>query len=37
MIGILLPIGIGIQVLVGGIGFFMLLGGIVLHIAWLQS
>jgi hypothetical protein len=35
--GILLPLGMGVQFLLGGLGFFMLIIGIVVHVAWLQS
>lgn len=36
LIGALLPLGLGLQVLIGGIGFFMLMAGIFVHVYWLQ-
>jgi hypothetical protein len=35
--GVFLPIGIGIQILVGGLGIFMMIAGIAVHVLWLQS
>ena len=37
LIAVLLPIGIGAQLLLGGTGFLMLVAGIVVHIVWLQG
>jgi hypothetical protein len=37
LFSVFLPIGIGVQLLIGGLGFFMLIVGIVVHVAWLQS
>jgi hypothetical protein len=37
LIGVLLPLGIGVQLLLGGLGFFMLLIGVLAHVLWLQS
>lgn len=31
------PLGIGIQILFGVLGFFMLIAGIVVHAIWLQN
>lgn len=31
-----LPLGIGLQLLFGGLGLLMLIAGIVVHIIWLQ-
>ena len=31
-----LPLGIGLQLLLGGLGFLILITGIVVHIIWLQ-
>ncbi len=33
----LLPTSIGIQILVGGLGVFMLIIGIIVHAVWLQT
>jgi hypothetical protein len=35
--GVFLPLGTGTQLLIGGLGLFMLIVGIIVHIAWLQS
>lgn len=37
LIGLLLPLGIGIQVLLGGTGFLMMIFGIALNIMWVQN
>jgi len=37
LIGVLLPLGMGVQMLLGGLGFFMMIIGIAVHIAWLHS
>ena len=37
LIGIFVPIGFGAQILAGGLGFFMLIAGIVVHVIWLQN
>ena len=37
LMAVFLPIGIGAQLLIGGLGFLMLVAGIVVHIVWLQS
>ena len=37
LIGVILPLGIGVQMLLGGLGVFMLIIGILVHVLWLQS
>jgi len=37
MIAVLIPIGIGAQLLLGGLGGFMMAGGVILNILWLGS
>lgn len=37
LIGILLPLGMGTQVLLGGLGFFMMIAGIALNVLWVQN
>lgn len=37
LIAVFIPLQIGIQILLGGLGFFMLLVGIIVHVVWLQS
>jgi uncharacterized membrane protein YphA (DoxX/SURF4 family) len=37
LIGIFIPIGMGAQVLVGGLGLFMIIAGIIVHAIWLQD
>jgi hypothetical protein len=37
LIAVLIPLQIGAQILLGGLGFFMLLAGIIVHVVWLQS
>ena len=37
LIGVFLPLGIGAQMLLGGLGFFMLIVGILVHVLWLRS
>ena len=37
VVAVLLPLGIGIQIVIGGLGFFMLIAGIAAHVSWLQS
>jgi hypothetical protein len=37
VMAVLLPIGIGAQILFGGLGFAMIVGGVVLHVVWLGS
>jgi len=37
LVAVFLPIGIGAQMLIGGLGFFMLITGIAAHVLWLQS
>jgi hypothetical protein len=37
LIGVFVPIGMGVQLLLGGLGFFMLIIGILAHDSWLQS
>lgn len=36
LIGVFLPVGIGIQLFIGGLGFFMLIIGIIVHVAWIE-
>ena len=37
LIAVLIPLQVGAQILLGGLGFFMLLVGIIVHAVWLQS
>jgi hypothetical protein len=37
MIAVLIPIGAGLQFLLGGVGALMLIGGIALNVLWLGS
>jgi len=37
LIAVFIPLQIGAQILLGGLGFFMLLVGIIVHAVWLQS
>jgi hypothetical protein len=37
LIGLFVPIGIGGQILAGGLGVFMMIAGIVVHLIWLQN
>jgi hypothetical protein len=37
LVGLFIPLGMGAQWLIGGLGFFMMIIGIVVHVAWLQS
>jgi hypothetical protein len=37
MLAIFVPIGTGIQVLLGVFGFFMMIIGILVHVLWLQN
>ena len=37
LIAVFIPLQIGVQILLGGLGFFMLLVGIIVHAVWLQS
>jgi len=36
LLAVFIPLQIGAQVLLGGLGFFMLIVGIVVHAVWLQ-
>ena len=36
LIAVFIPLQIGAQILLGGLGFFMLLVGIIVHAVWLQ-
>ena len=36
LIGVFLPLGFGVQMLMGGLGFLMLIAGILVHVLWLQ-
>jgi hypothetical protein len=35
--GIFIPLGIGTQLLLGSLGIVMMIIGVVVHVAWLQS
>jgi hypothetical protein len=37
MLAIFIPLGAGIQLLLGGLGFFMMIIGIIVHVLWLQN
>ena len=37
LMAVFIPLQIGAQILLGGLGFFMLLVGIIVHAVWLQS
>ena len=37
LMGVFLPLGMGAQIFLGGLGFFMMIIGIVVHVAWIQS
>jgi uncharacterized membrane protein YphA (DoxX/SURF4 family) len=37
MLAIFLPLGASTQVLLGGLGFFMMVIGIIVHVLWLQN
>jgi phage-related minor tail protein len=37
LLTIFIPLGVSIQILLGGLGFLMLICGIILHIVWLNS
>jgi len=37
LIAVFIPLQIGVQILFGGLGFFMLIAGIIVHAVWLQS
>jgi hypothetical protein len=35
--GLLIPFGIGVQLALGGLGFFMMIIGVIVHVTWLQN
>jgi len=37
LLAVFIPLQIGAQILLGGLGFFMLIVGIIVHAVWLQS
>jgi hypothetical protein len=37
LLAVFIPIGIGAQLFLGGIGVLMMIGGIVLNLQWLES
>jgi hypothetical protein len=37
LLAVFLPIGVGAQLLLGGLGIFMMIGGIVLNVLWVES
>ncbi|MEM2249424.1 MAG: hypothetical protein QXR42_09310 [Candidatus Bathyarchaeia archaeon] len=37
LIAAFVPLQLGLQLLFGGLGFFMIIVGIVVHVMWLQS
>ena len=37
LLAIFIPIGVGAQLLLGGLGVFMMIGGIILNVLWLGS
>lgn len=36
LLAVFIPIGVGTQILLGGLGVFMIIGGIVLNVLWLE-
>jgi hypothetical protein len=37
LLAVFIPIGVGAQFLLGGLGVLMMVGGVVLNILWLES
>jgi hypothetical protein len=37
LLAVFVPLQLGFQILFGGLGFFMLIIGILVHVIWLQS
>ena len=37
LLAVFIPIGMGTQVFLGGLGLLMLIAGIVVHVIWLQN
>jgi hypothetical protein len=37
LLAIFIPIDIGAQLLLGGLGIFMIIGGVILNLLWLDS
>lgn len=37
LLAIFIPLQLGFQILLGGLGLFMLIIGIIVHVLWLQS
>lgn len=37
LLAVLIPVGASAQLLLGGLGFFMMIIGIIVHVLWLQD
>jgi hypothetical protein len=37
LLAVLVPLGISIQVFLGGLGLLMMIAGIIVHVIWLQA